>query len=218
MTTSDVRRRHAGLPPAFARLPMRMVRAATAADVYAHPRAELARLTDLGLLHRVATGFYVAVPDDHVGTGWMPGLEAAAAGIAVAAYSADDAFVMGVSAARLHGVIPRALATAVVAVPTRHDPIRLADRQALVRFVVRDTARLDAERIDTELGPVLVTTAEQTVLDLVKRPGLGDAEGEVWPAVEQLYRRCEPEVLAEIAEAQKMRTTLLRLQARLGEK
>lgn len=87
------------------------------------------------LLHRVATGFYVAVPDDRVRAEWMPGLEAAAAGTAVAAYSADDAVVMGVSAARLHGAIPRALATAVVAVPTLHDPIRLADRQAVVRFV-----------------------------------------------------------------------------------
>ncbi|WP_306305361.1 type IV toxin-antitoxin system AbiEi family antitoxin domain-containing protein [Rhodococcoides yunnanense] len=217
MSTSAVRRRQTGLPPEFARLPMRMVRAGTAAQVYAHPRAELTRLTDLGLLHRVATGFYVAVPDDRVGTEWMPGLEAAAAGIAVAAYSADNAVVMGISAARLHGVVPRALATAVVAVPKRHDPIRLADRPAVIRFVVRDTARLDAERIDTELGAVLVTTPEQTVLDLVKRPGLGDAEGEVWAAVEQLYRRCDRGVSAEIAGAQKMKTTLLRLQARLGE-
>ena len=176
---------------------MRMVGTATAADVYARPRAELARPMDLGLLHRVATGFYVAVPDYRVGTGWMPGLEAAAAGIAVSAYSADGAVVMGVSAARMHGAIPRALATAVVAVPTRHDLIRLADRQALVRSVVRDTARLDAERVDTELGPVLVTTPEQTVLDLVKRPGLGDAEGEVWPAVEHLHRRCDRGVLAD---------------------
>ncbi|MDJ0392389.1 hypothetical protein QMK17_03445 [Rhodococcus sp. G-MC3] len=102
MTTSNVRRRQTGLPPEFARLPMRMVRAATAADVYAHPRAELSRLTDLGLLHRVATGFYVAVPDDQVGTKWIPGLEAAAAGIAVAAYSTGDAVVMGISAARMH--------------------------------------------------------------------------------------------------------------------
>ena len=56
-----------------------------------------------------------------------PGLEAAAAGIAVAAYGPDDAVVMGVRAARSHGVTPRPLATADVAVPTRHDPIRLAD-------------------------------------------------------------------------------------------
>lgn len=175
------------------------------------PAALLVRLTDLGLLHRVATGFYVAVPDDQVGTGWMPGVEAAAAGIAIAAYGPDEAVVMGVSAARLHGANPRALATAVVAVPTRHDPIQLADRQAVVRFVVRDTARLDADRIDTDLGSVLVTTAEQTVLDLAKRSGLGDAEGEVWPAVEQFYRKCNPDVVAEIADAQKMRTTLTRL-------
>ena len=146
-----------------------------------------------------------------------PGLEVAAAGIAVAAYGPDDAVVMGVSAARLHGAIPRPLATAVVAVPTRHDPIRLADRKAVVRFAVRDTARLDAERIDTELGPVLVTTAEQTVLDLMKRPGLCDAEGEVWPAVEQSYRKCNPKVLAENADAQKVRKTLVRMQTRLGE-
>lgn len=52
----------------------------------------------------------------------------------------------------------------------------------------------------------------------MKRPGLGDAEGEVWPAVERLYPKCDPEVLAEIAGAQQMGTTLTRLQTRLGEK
>ena len=84
--------------------------------------------------------------------------------------------------------------------------------------VVRDTARLGAERIDTELGAVLVTTAEQTVLDLVKRPGRGDVEGEVWPTVEQLYQGCDQGILGEIADAQKMRTTFTRLQDRLGER
>nr|WP_256985361.1 hypothetical protein [Rhodococcus sp. 06-1059B-a] len=33
----------------------------------------------------------------------------------------------------------------------------------------------------TRLGAVLVTSAEQTVLDLTKHPGLGDAQVEVWP-------------------------------------
>ena len=56
---------------------MRMVRAVTAADVYAHPRAEFARPMNLGLLRWVVTGFWLAVPDDQVGTGWLPGLEAA---------------------------------------------------------------------------------------------------------------------------------------------
>ena len=123
---------------------------------------------------------------------------------------------MGVSAARLHGVLLRALATAVVAVPKRHDLVRLADRQVVVRFVLRDNVRLNAERINTELGPVVVTTPEQPVLDLVKRPGLGDAEGEVSPAVEQLFRRCDPDVVAEIAGAQRTRTTLAGLRGGLG--
>ena len=82
MTSGDVRRRQTGLPPEFARLPMRMVRAATAARVYPHRRAEFARLTDSGLLHRLAPVFYVAVPDDRVGADGMSALEAALAGTA----------------------------------------------------------------------------------------------------------------------------------------
>ncbi|MGU3432605.1 type IV toxin-antitoxin system AbiEi family antitoxin [Actinomycetes bacterium M1A6_2h] len=147
----------------------------------------------------------------------MPALEAGAAGVAVAAFGPENAVVMGISAARLHGVVPRALATAVVAVPTRHDAIRFADRPAMLRFVVRDTTSLDAERVETELGAALVTTAEQTVLDLEKRPTLGGAEAEVRAAVERLYRRCDEDVLERIAETQKMRKTLVRLRSRVDE-
>ena len=146
MTSGDVRRRQAGVSSEFARLPMRTVRAATAADVYAHPRAELARLTNLGLLHRVVPGFYVAVADDRVGIAWMPGLEAAAAGVAVAAYSADETVVVGVSAARLHGAIPRALATAVVEVPTRHDSVGRSTGVGSVRCARHGTSGCGAHR------------------------------------------------------------------------
>ena len=41
------------------------------------------------------------------------------------------------------------------------DLVRLADRQVVVRFVLRDNVRLNAERINTELGPVVVTTPFQ---------------------------------------------------------
>lgn len=51
-----------------------MVRAATAAEVYAHPRAAPAGATDMNSPRRVVTGFYVVVPDGQVGTAWMPGL------------------------------------------------------------------------------------------------------------------------------------------------
>jgi hypothetical protein len=37
--------------------------------VYAHPAAQLARLERIGLLHKVAVGYYVVVPQDRIGVG-----------------------------------------------------------------------------------------------------------------------------------------------------
>jgi predicted transcriptional regulator of viral defense system len=148
-----------------------------AAPVYAHPRTQLARLERAGLLQRLATGYFVVVPQDRIGLPWRPDLETAAAAIAATAVGADAAVVMGVSAARMHRAIPRALAVALVAVPERRHPVQLRDRDdATVQFVQRDPTLLDAERLITDLGGCLVTTVEQTVLDLAHRPTLGYAE------------------------------------------
>jgi AbiEi antitoxin C-terminal domain len=148
-----------------------------------------------------------------VGRRWMPGLEAAAAGIASAIYGPDDTVVMGVSAARLHGAIPRALATGTVAVPAQHRPIALSDRTAVVRFVKRDTQGLDAERYETELGPTLVTTPEQTILDLAHRPELGDAQIDVPTAVAALYERSDQGRLQTLATEQRRGASLKRAEA-----
>ncbi|WP_069161801.1 type IV toxin-antitoxin system AbiEi family antitoxin [Nocardia altamirensis] len=146
-----------------------------------------------------------------------PPLEAVAAGIATADFGADNAVLMGVSAARLLGAIPRALAVAIVAVPKQRAARQLTDRDALVRFVARDTDRLDAELLRTELGRTLVTTPEQTVLDLAHRPGLGDAETEVPAAIRTLYRRCDPNRLADLAAQQRLRAALRRAAAIAGQ-
>lgn len=206
-------RRNTSLPAALASAPLRTIRAADAAGSYAFPGPELARLADRGLLHRVATGYYVVVPQDMIGREWVPSLEAAAAGIASAIYGANHAVVMGVSAARLLGAIPRALAAAVVAVPGRHRPIRLKDRQSVVRFVNRDTDRLDAERIETPLGAAIVTTPEQTLLDLARRPQLGDAPDEVSAAIAMLYQRSDHRRLEELAADQHLVASLRRAES-----
>ncbi len=156
------RKHSTAVPAGLAARPLRTFRTGQAEDTYAHPGPEIARLHEHGLLHRLADGYYVVVPQDMLGRTWIPDLEAAAAGIATTIYDHDDIVVMGLSAARLHGAIPRALATAIVAVPRQHRPITLTDRPAVVRFVKRNTAELDAERVRTELGPTLVTTPEQT--------------------------------------------------------
>lgn len=198
------------VPPTLAAHPLRTFRPTQAKSVYAHPAAEIARLYERGLLHRLADGYYVAIPQDMVGQKWIPGLESAAAGIGSAIYGAPDVILMGVSAARVHGAIPRALATAVVAAPRQHRPIALSDRPAVVQFVKRNTSALDAERIRTELGPTLATTPEQTVLDLAHRPTLGDAQADVQSAIAALFARSDQDRLLELATQQRRLTSLRR--------
>ncbi|HPX38118.1 MAG TPA: type IV toxin-antitoxin system AbiEi family antitoxin [Mycobacterium sp.] len=205
-----VRKHSTGVPASLAAHPLGTFRPAQAKDTYAHPAAEVARLHKRGLLHRLADGYYVVVPPAMVGRGWMPGLEAAAAGIASAIYGPDDIVVMGVSAARLHGAIPRALATATVAVPAQHRPIALSDRTAIIRFIKRNTQGIDAERYETELGSILVTTPEQTILDLTHRPELGDTETDVPVAVTALYERSDKDRLQALALEQRRIASLRR--------
>jgi len=204
------------LPSELWRAPLRTVRPQDLAEIYAQPGPEIARLVDRGVLYRVAHGYYIIVPPDYVGRTWLPALEAAAAGIASSIYGAGQTVVMGISAARVLGAVPRALATAVVAVPSQHRPIPLTDRPAQVRFVRRDTAALDAERVETPLGPALVTTPEQTVLDLARRPELGNAEAEVRPAIETLYRRSDSARLTQLAGDQRLGVALRRAESWVG--
>ncbi len=206
-------RRNTSLPAVLASAPLRTIRANDAAATYAFPGPELARLVDRGLLQRVATGHYIVVPQDMIGREWAPNLEAAAAGIASAIYGATHAVLMGISAARVLGAIPRALATAIVAVPDQHRPIRLKDRQSVVRFVKRDIDRLDAERIETPLGPAFVTTPEQTLLDLARRPELGDAGSEVPAAISLLYQRSDHQRLEALAVDQRLKASLRRAES-----
>jgi predicted transcriptional regulator of viral defense system len=188
----------------LARRPLMTVRPVDARDVYAQPRQQLARLTASGEVLHVANGYYTVVPLEQRGTGWKPTLEAVAAGIAVATYGLDDAVLMGISAARLHGAIPRALATAVVAIPRQRPAVRLTDRDAVVVFVKRRVDQLDAERMPTELGPALVTTVEQTTLDLAHRPELGNDPADVPAAIHALLARADQELLDQLAAEQRL--------------
>lgn len=192
-------------------MPLRTVRPVDAARIYAHPRAQLRRLAYNGVLHRLADGYYVVVPQAAVGRPWLPTLEAATAGIGAAIYGPDHVVLMGVSAARLHGAIPRALAVAVAATPRQHRPIALSDRTAVVRFVKRRMDNVDDERIETELGPALVTTPEQTVLDLAHRPELGDSAPDVPAAVVTLMAQCDQERLEALAVRQRRLASLRRV-------
>ena len=198
------RARSSGLPADLASVAYGVLRPVDAAAVYAHPRAQLARLVDGGLLHALAPGYYAVVPRPLIGAEFRPSLEAAAYGVAAAAFGADEVLLMGLSAARMHGALPRAVSVSVVAVPVQRRVLRLTDRAAEVVFVRRDTARLDGQRMRTDLGTALVTGVEQTVLDLAHRPDVGGLPTEARDAAVTLLDRCDADVLAELAAGQRL--------------
>ncbi|MQA02870.1 MAG: hypothetical protein GEV07_09160 [Streptosporangiales bacterium] len=199
-----------GVPAELLRRPLRVIRPADAGAVYAHPRPEIARLTRSGVLHKLATGYYAVVPEASVGQPWQPSLEAAGLGMAAADEGADTVAVMGVSAARLHGALPRAVGVAVVAALRHRRTLRLVDRAATVLFVRRKVADLDVQRHSFDLGTGWVTTVEQTALDLIARPALGAVPDEAVAAARALLPRADEDLLHDLAVAQRRCGTLVR--------
>jgi AbiEi antitoxin C-terminal domain len=124
---------------------------------------------------------------------------------------AGRAVLMGVSAARRHNVVPRALGVAIVAVPDDRRDLELRDRDGLVHFVKRDVDILDVEPMTTDLGHCLVTTVEQTVLDLAHRPNLGHVVEEAHAAIAALLPHCNEVTLERLAGQQRLRAALTRV-------
>lgn len=192
-----------GLPPKLARRRNAVLRPRDAADVYAHPRPELARLARRGALRPVARGYYVVVPQRRLADRrWRPELHATALGIAVADYGVNDTALMGISAARHHGALPRAVAVAVVAIPRQRPALRLDIGQVV--FVKRHVEQLDVERFEHDLVVGWVTTVEQTLLDVADRPTLGGlTEDSAREIVRALALRADWDRVAELASRQR---------------
>ena len=102
---------------------------ATRPEIYAHPWLQLVRLTERGLLHQVADGYYVVVPQDMAGRAWKPPLGDCRRHRKPR--STDQAMSSSWGRAQ-HDCAwrnPRALATATIAVPSQHRAIELSDSQ-----------------------------------------------------------------------------------------
>lgn len=192
-----------------------VLRPADLDDVYAQPAKEFLRLARGGALLRLAHGYYAVVPEPLRGTAWRPAVEDVGLAVGQRDYGRNGAVLMGVTAARLLGAVPRALGTAVVAVPRQRPTLETVVGR--VRFVTRAVERLDVQRVETALATGWVTTPEQTVLDLADRPGLGDLpHGEVLEAMRYLGARLDWRLLAELAMAQRKRPAALRAATALG--
>jgi len=152
----------------------------------------------------------VVVPAGRVGDrSWRPTIEGFALALAQRVADADGVALMGVSAARLHGALPRALATAVVAVGEQRRVLQ-TDWGDLV-FVVRDVDALDVQRADTDLTTGWVTTIEQTLLDIADRPTLGGVDPHAASEViAALAPRAEWDAVADLARRQRRRAAYAR--------
>jgi hypothetical protein len=179
---------------------------------------ELRRLARAGALLRLAHGYYALVPEAsrEPGTAWRPSAEAAALGIAVADYGRDRVALLGPSAARLHRCYPRALAAAVVAVPSQR-PLK-ETVVGSIKFVLRDTSTLDLVRGDTELGTGWMTSIEQSLLDLSGDwPRWPMSEAARTEMIRLLSARASTELLLEIAARSRGRAALERVRGFLDD-
>ena len=147
-----------------------VLRPRDAVDIYAQPHSEFKRWEQAGVLLKVAHGYYVHIPEASRGASWRPEIEALALGIGQADYGVNGVALMHLSAARLQGAIPRAIAVAVLAVPKQRPTLETSCGRIV--FVKRDVARLKRIKVKTELATGWCTSNEQTAVDLARRPNL----------------------------------------------
>lgn len=176
-----------GVPAEIAAAPMRTVRPIMLRGLYANPEKELIRMRDRGHVVRIAPGTYTAKPDTiPAETKWLPDFEEAAMAYATAHYGNRVPVLYGIGAARFHHAIPRAIGATVIAVPEQHRPITLEAGGGRVVFTRTEVNKLDARLERGGLGRFLVTTPEETLLDLLDRPELGGMPAEAATAVRTL--------------------------------
>lgn len=194
----------------LASLRMGVLRPKDASGIYGRPRRYFQRWEQEGVLLKIAHGYYAHVPEASRGGHWRPEIEALALGLGQADYGKGEVALMHISAARIHGAIPRALAVAVLAVPKQR-PI-LETTCGRIIFVKRNVSALKRIRVETELATGWVTSLEQTTLDLARRPNLVEGSfSDVQDAVRSLFVRDNIQKMETIARDQRMVTALARV-------
>ena len=191
------------LPAELASRETRVVRPRDGKAIYTHPNEEFARLERVGLLRRLAHGYYLIQPAGQ-GTDltWLPPIEAIALGIAVADYGREAVALTGIGASRVLGALPRAISVSVVSIPVRRPPVETAG--GTVAFWHRSVEGLDLQKARTELAQGWATTPEQTLLDLADRPNAGGLAARV--AVESMWAlapRADWHLVRELSDRQR---------------
>jgi predicted transcriptional regulator of viral defense system len=189
-----------------------VLRPQDAAEVYTQPALQFRRLQKSGVLLKVAHGYYALIPEASRGEHWRPEIEALALGIGQADYGVNGVALMHLSAARLQGAIPRAIAVAVLAVPKQRPTLETPFGRIV--FVKRDVARLKHIKVKTDLATGWCTSNEQTAVDLARRPDLIQGMAHVaQEAACTLFVLSDKEQLNFLVKDQRMGPALNRLES-----
>lgn len=187
-----------------------VLRPRDAAEIYSQPHAEFKRWEQEGVLLKVAHGYYAHIPEAFRGSQWRPEIEALALGIGQADYGVNGAVLMHLSAARVQGAIPRAIAVAVLAIPKQRPTLETTCGRII--FVKRDVAALKRIKVKTELATGWCTGNEQTAVDLARRPDLVKGMSHVArEAACTLYVLSDKGILDALVKEQRMGSALNRL-------
>lgn len=194
----------------LASLKLGVLRPRDAAEIYTQPALQFYRWEQEGVLLKVAHGYYAHIPESARGTDWRPEIEALALGVGQADYGRNAVALMHLSAARIHGAIPRALAVAVLAGPKQRPALETTCGRIV--FVKRDVDALKRMRVDTELASGWSTSLEQTTMDLSRRPNLVAGLSKVArDAACSLFPRCSEQKLNLLVQEQRMGAALTRV-------
>ena len=176
---------------------------------------DMARMEANGAILRVARGAYVLVPEAQrrPNPAWRPNIERVALGLAAATYGRNQVALIGPSAARAHGAIPRAAGVATVSYPSTR-PRDIETIVGTVRTYRRTIDKMDVVRVSNDVVNGLVTSREMTMLDLVssapKWPLLDSTRLE---ALRLLSTRVDWDLVDELASSYRKKSA----QRRLGE-
>lgn len=175
-----------------------------------YAKQDFYRMEANGAILRVAHGAYVLVPERErrPDPAWRPPLERVALGIAVAEFGPSDVALIGPSAARVHGAIPRPLGMATVSYPSTR-PRDIQTIVGTVRTYRRSIDQMDVVRMNNDLASGLVTSVEMTMLDLAgKAPKWSLTSATRKEAIRLLAVRSDWDLVDELADAYRKKTAL----------
>lgn len=174
---------------AIERAPMRTARLKTLAEFGPNVWRVLDGLAEQGAVKRLVQGIYAVPPDGQDARQWSMPIEEAGIAIATARFGERQAALTDISAARHWAAMPRAVAVATIAVPSAgYAPVTLNDG-GVVQFIPRKLDELDLILEPIGQGKALVTTPEQTLFDLLMKPGRAAMPEESLQAAANLHTR-----------------------------